>query len=411
MQSDVQLVTGAAADVDAVYAAIRGAGPSFWADRGRRWTVIGRLTNVGMVSAENWRVVGRRRVNGRAATVGASTLPFAGGVVGWFGYEAGAWMERMPAPVGARVLPDAWLGECGSFACFDQLSRVWFATPDLRGVVRAARSEPAPPVGKPVLLDAGDRRAFEQGVTTILEHLRRGDVYQVNLARQVVVDAPGDPWTVWRRLRASNPARRAMLIETDDGAVVSNSPELLLCVQGGRLLSVPIKGTAAKSSDAVALLSSEKERAELTMIVDLVRSDLSRVARVGSVKTAPRRVGGVGHVWHAMRRVTAELRPGLDAVDAFAALFPAGSVTGAPKVRAMEVIRALEAAPRGVYCGAIGWFGDDGDGWWNVGIRTIQFAGEQALFHVGAGIVLGSDPASEYAETTLKARRMAEAFG
>jgi anthranilate/para-aminobenzoate synthase component I len=240
----------------------------------------------------------------------------------------------------------------------------------------------------------------------------------VNLARRIRVRHAGDAFDAWRRIRAANPARRAMLVESPWGAVISNSPELLLDVRDRRLLSVPIKGTAPRVArtgcrmppEVEALLRSPKERAELTMIVDLVRADLGRVAAPGSVRAGPRRVGPVGHVWHAMQRVEATLADGRDAVDAFAAVFPAGSVTGAPKLRAMEVIRALEPVPRGVYCGALGWFGAGGRAWWNVAIRTITLAAGEADLHVGAGIVLGSRPAREYEETELKARAMLRAL-
>jgi anthranilate/para-aminobenzoate synthase component I len=323
-------------------------------------------------------------------------------------------MERQPSPSRAPDVPVAWLGTCRAAACFDRLTGECHVVGEdadaLADVVASAR-EPgpvAPPTG--TLVERDDRANFEAGVRRIRAHLLAGDCYQVNLARRVDVRGAGDAFAVWRRLRASNPARRAMLVETPVGAVVSNSPELLLSVRGGRAMSVPIKGTSPRSVSPEGLLRSPKERAELTMIVDLVRADLGRVAAPGSVWAGPRRVGAVGHVWHAMQRVGCALADGKDAVDAFAAVFPAGSVTGAPKIRAMEVIRALEDGPRGAYCGAMGWFGHGGTAWWNVAIRTVTMTGGDASFHVGAGIVLGSDPAREYDETVLKARRMQEAL-
>ncbi len=267
--------------------------------------------------------------------------------------------------------------------------------------------------------DPRTRERYCDGVRTIQRLLREGECYQVNLARHIDVPDPRDPLLVWRRLRARNPARRSMLVHTPHGAVVSNSPELLLHARGERLRSVPIKGTSTHATDAVqALRRSEKERAELRMIVDLVRADLGRVAVPGSVRAEPRRVGPVGHVHHAVQAVHATLAPGRDARDAFRALFPAGSITGAPRLRAMEVIRDLEAVPRGVYCGSLGaWLpradeagGAGWDAWWNVAIRTVTFARGIARVHVGAGIVLDSDPERELHETALKARRMLEAL-
>lgn len=399
-------------DPSALYSALRTRGPAFWADVGRRWTVVAPLSDVGPVGPDTWRAPARAAL----ARPSPGDLPFAGGLVGWFGYEAGAWVERMPPPVAPPPLPLAWLGEARAAACLDRTSGRWHVAGDADAVasIEAAMAaappprEPGPPGGRRVPKD--DRARYEAGVRRILAHLRAGDCYQVNLSREVVVEDAGDPLDAWLRLRARNAARRAMLIETPAGAVVSNSPELLLSVRDGRALSVPIKGTAPRSAPPEGLLRSPKERAELTMIVDLVRADLGRVAAPGTVRAGPRRVGGVGHVWHAMQRVTCDLAEGRDAVDAFAAVFPAGSVTGAPKIRAMETIRDLEEGPRGVYCGAMGWFAGGGRAFWNVAIRTVTLREGRASLHVGAGIVLGSDPAREWEETELKARRMLEAL-
>ena len=335
------------------------------------------------------------------------TYPWMSGIVGWFGYEAGAFFEQMPEPSGPRLLPDAWWGEITAAAVFDRnghrLSTRNTDPTDLNG-----RLEPLAP-RSPIVIEDPDSAYFLEGFHAVAEHLRRGDCYQVNLSRRLVARGRFDPLSTWLRLRAANPCRRGLLLDTGHGAVISNSPELLLRARGRNMLSVPIKGTAPLSTDRSALLRSAKEQAELTMIVDLVRSDLGRVASPGSVQAGPRRVGRVGHVWHAMQRVLAQLAPGADAVDAFGALFPPGSVTGAPKVRAMEVIRALEPVPRGVYCGSLGWFGPEGvDA--NVAIRTISIAGEEAHIQTGAGIVLGSDPDRELAECHLKAERMLEAL-
>lgn len=341
--------------------------------------------------------------------------PLQSGWVGWFGYEAGAWMDRQPPPKAPPPLPVAWLGRAEGVAAWDRRAGAWVlaGAAEERGWLagRLAAAEepppPAPPTGRVVHVD--DPAAYLAGVRRVLRHLHDGDAYQVNLARELRVADPGDPFDAWRRLRRSNPARRAALIETADGAVVCNSPELLLAVRGRELLSVPIKGTAPAAAGPRALLRSAKERAELRMIVDLVRADLGRVARPGTVRWGRRRVGRVGHVWHAMQRVRATLDEGHDALDAFAAVFPAGSVTGAPRVAAMEILHRLEPGPRGVYCGSLGWFGDDGDAWWNVAIRTLTFAGGLARLHVGAGLVVGSDARRELAETELKAERLLRA--
>ncbi len=378
--------------------------------------------------------------------------PLLGARVGWFSYEAGAWFTPMPAPVAEGLVPRAWSARV--MACVPvagptsgpgrrddaRTCPVVALDEDVARMIRAvlakllsetATEEPADPT-VPVGFDAvkehpeaqdmsvtpredhhGDdaRGAYEAGVNTVLAHLRAGDCYQVNLARHV--DIPGcdeaGALRAWRTLRARNAARRGMLLLTEHGAVVCNSPELLLEVRGRRMLSVPIKGTAPRGARrAERLLRDDKERAELRMIVDLVRADFGRVARPGTVQAARRRVGPVGHVLHAMQRVTATLDDSLDATDAFAAVFPAGSVTGAPRMRAMEVLHRLERAPRGVYCGSLGMWLPGGDAWWNVAIRTITVAQGRARLHVGAGIVIGSAPTREFEETTLKAARMLE---
>ena len=396
------------AEPAALFVQLRALGAAIWADWGRDRVVLASLAPVPDLGPATW------RTRARAAVV-AEAPPWSGGVCGWFGYEAGAWTERQPAPAAPSPLPPAWLGRAAAMATLRagrwRVAGEAAAAQALCDTLARSSAVPPPPPGRARVVSVGSRRAYEHGVRRALAHIRAGDCYQINLARTIEVEGVDDPLSVWRRLRSLNPARRGIYVETPAGAVVCNSPELLLAVRGRRLVSVPIKGTAPVHDDPRALLHSPKERAELTMIVDLVRADLGRVARPGSVVAGPRRVGRVGHVWHAMRRVEAELAPGRDAVDAFAAVFPAGSVTGAPKVRAMEIIRELEPSPRGVYCGALGWFGSDGGAAWNVGIRTISVVGTRAWVQVGAGIVLGSDPAREYAETVLKATRLLAAVG
>ncbi len=376
----------------------RGEGPAFWADFGSAGTVVGRLIPTAC------------RDSCGSPTGGASDEdagpPWSQGRVGWYGYEAGVWFERMPTPIGPRLLPDAWWGTIDDVMIFNGAGCPTFA----RGAATfEPHAIPPSPPRSALTIQEPDDDGFISGVHTILGHLRRGDAYQVNLSRRVVARGSLDPLGTWLRLIAGNRARRAVFIDTGAGAVVSNSPELLLRVRGRRVLSVPIKGTAAGSDSRDGLVASRKEKAELTMIVDLVRSDLGRVAEPGTVVTGPRRVGRIGHLWHAMRRVQATLAPGKDAWDAFSAVFPAGSVTGAPRVAAMEIIRALEPCPRGVYCGTVGWFGNQAADL-NVAIRTISFLGDEAHVQTGSGIVLGSEPARELAEARLKAERLLAAL-
>lgn len=402
----------------AVYAQLRNEGAVAWLEFGRNWRIVAALRPLSADSRAEYESRLRKLWSGdhmgpevlRARTNGecdAATLGHAPGAIGWFGYEAGRWFERMPTPKAARHLPDVWWGSVQECAVFDAEDRLVGLSAGLVG--RKFPPPPAPMPRRGQAFPSSGREAYEAGVQRILSHLQAGDCYQVNLARHWRIERPGDPLDVWLRLRQSNPARRAALIEAECGAIVSNSPELLLRARERHLLSVPIKGTAPLTQPPESLLSSSKERAELTMIVDLVRSDLGRVAAPGSVRTGPRRVGRVGHVYHAMQRVEATLADGFDAIDALAAVFPPGSVTGAPKVRAMELIHELEPEPRGVYCGAIGWVGK-GCLDFNVAIRTITFAGGQARVSAGAGLVMGSNPSREFDETELKARKMIDAL-
>lgn len=345
--------------------------------------------------------------------------PWSGGVVGWVSYEAGRETERMGAAKGQALVPELHLSRADGFVLVDKESgavRVR-GTPSFRAEAEArlnSNAEPPEiPHAAPSAID-GSRDDYEAGVRSILGSIRRGDVYQANLAWRGSVPAPSDPLETWLALREDNPSERGAFLDRGDVSVISNSPELFLRVRSRRgrrfAWSAPIKGTAALDEGPERLEASAKERAELTMIADLVRNDLGRVARTGSVRWAPRRIRRCGDLWHAEQRVTAELSSRRDAVDAFAACFPPASVTGAPKIAAMEIIRTLEPVPRGVYCGAIGFFGDDGQAHWNVAIRTATVVGGTAWFHVGAGIVADSDPAREWAETLAKGARLRQAL-
>ena len=236
-------------------------------------------------------------------------------------------------------------------------------------------------------------------------------MYQVNLAWEQANIPIRDAQQTWLHLRKVNPALRGCYLRFEKTEIVSNSPELFLHIDPNsrRVTSVPIKGTApAKGGEAAKteLLESTKEKAELTMIVDLVRNDLGRVAVPGSVTASERTVRQCGDIWHAEQTVSALLGKNIDAVDTVAASFPPGSVTGAPKVRAMEVIHDLEQQPRGVYTGTLGWFADGGGAHLNVAIRTATILNGNARFHVGAGIVADSQPAREWHETLVKAQAL-----
>jgi para-aminobenzoate synthetase component 1 len=365
------------------------------------------------------------RARGLLTGGGERELPFSGGLVGWLGYEAGRTVERMPEPVAPRPLADLKLWRTEGGLCLDRRTGQWHigGSPAFREAAAATLNQaraplPVPRLAAPRLPPPGMAERYQSGVASILEAITAGEVYQACLAWEHIVPAMADPIGAWLALRADNPARRGALLRSGDALILSNSPELFLAVErrDDRLiaLSVPIKGTVRRaegSEGRLALWESEKERAELTMIVDLVRNDLGRVALPGTVRTGCRRLRRCGDLLHAEQPVTATLEPGRDALDAVTAAFPPGSVTGAPKVAAMALIGALEAGPRGVYTGGIGYFCDDGRAHLSVAIRTTTVASGQCRFHVGAGIVADSDPRREWAETLAKGVAMGRWMG
>jgi para-aminobenzoate synthetase component 1 len=262
---------------------------------------------------------------------------------------------------------------------------------------------PHPPLG--AWRSSLDREAWIAGVKAILEHEVAGDCYQVNLTRRLECDGEPDPLALHTALARGNPAPHAALLQFDDIAVVSASPERFLRVDRRRIETRPIKGTGR---DPEALRRSEKDRAENVMIVDLARNDLGRVCEYGSIE-----VPGLCEVeahpglFHLVSTITGELRPDATRGDVLRATFPPASVTGCPKPRVLEIIEQLEPVRRGVYCGAVGFIdADNGVMDWNVAIRTFTITGGTTYFGVGAGIVADSDPEAEWDETELKASRL-----
>ena len=270
------------------------------------------------------------------------------------------------------------------------------------------------------------RVAFERGVESVRSEIAAGQIYQVNLTRRLATPFRGDPWPLYRRLRTGDPALFAAFLElgnTLDGtprAIASASPEPFLAIDRfGAVVADPIKGTRPRGRDraedralACELLASPKDRAENTMIVDVLRNDLGRVCRPGTVRV-PRlcRLERTAAVQHLVSTVTGRLAPGRDPFDALAASFPGGSITGAPKLRAMEIIEELEPVRRGPYTGALGWIGPDGAMATSILIRTLVADGTRLTLHVGGGITWRSDPAAEWAETIAKASGPLSAIG
>lgn len=247
----------------------------------------------------------------------------------------------------------------------------------------------------------------------VLDHIAAGDVYQINLTFPMRGQIAGDPLALHRALRSRQPVAHGGIVALGEETILSLSPELFFEVRSGHIKAKPMKGTAKRGGDSISdreagllLAVDEKQRAENLMIVDLLRNDLSRISRVGSVHVPKLFEVETYPTLHQMTStVMAELMPGLSLAELFAGLFPCGSVTGAPKIRAMEIIREIEAAPRGAYCGAVGWIAPSGDMSFNVAIRTLTcFADGCAVFNVGSGIVADSTARAEYEECLLKSR-------
>ncbi len=257
-------------------------------------------------------------------------------------------------------------------------------------------------------MSAEDYRAM---VARAQEYIAAGDIYQVNLAHRFSAEWTGDPLALYLALRSRSPAPYAAYLETEGRTVLSASPESFLKISGRHIRTRPIKGTRPRRDDPLAdeksaydLLTSPKEVAELIMITDLERSDLGQICETGSIHaTELLALERFEHVFHLVSTVEGRLRPEIDHAAALAACFPGGSITGAPKKRAREIIAELEPCARGLYTGAVGWLGFNGESQFNIAIRTAIVEGERIHFHVGAGIVADSIPEKEWQETLDKA--------
>lgn len=366
-------------------------------------------------------------------------VPFFGGWVGYIGYEAGRFLERLPGRA-QRDLPlaVAWLGLYDTAVIFDHASGRWsLAGVEFRGpvAVRPALSErldalerilrsctdtvddPPPRPHRSECVLAFDRQAYVKKVERILEHIRRGDIYQANLTERFEVPRLDMPLEAYRRMRQTNRGDYAAFLSCGGYSILCTSPELFLSVAHGQVLTRPIKGTVPRVDDpdvdrrrAQQLLHSEKDLAELAMIVDLERNDLGRVCTDIQAEWPPM-LQSFDTVHHLMTNVRGTLQPHASAIDVLRACFPGGSITGCPKIRAMEIIDDLEAVARGPYCGAIGYLGLDGALHMNIAIRTVVTVGEKAYVHAGGGIVADSDPETEYTEMIAKAKGMLIALG
>jgi len=372
-------------------------------------------------------------------------IPFGGGWIGYVAYEAGLGLERVPRVTAESAgMPDLCMSLFDSAAVYDRSEDQWYASaiewPDgsefrsrwvqsrldaiasiLEDAARKTLKDSAecdsdhetvltPSLTKPQYLDR---------VRQIQELILDGEVYQVNLTQRWNTDLGRSPLEIYQRLRKISPSPYAAFLQFSDTSIISSSPELFLDVRDKHVVTRPIKGTRPRGSDAESdrmlrreLEVSEKDRAELNMIVDVLCNDLGRVCEYGSVNV--RSAGEIeSHptVFHRVATIEGDLRRDCGLADLIASAFPGGSVTGAPKIRAMQVISELEPTPRGVYCGTIGWIGLDGNATFNLAIRTMIATQSKVYLHAGGGITIDSDAEEEYSEMLTKLRAMAKAIG
>jgi anthranilate/para-aminobenzoate synthase component I len=289
----------------------------------------------------------------------------------------------------------------------------WFSTSNWWRDIPAVEKAPHPPQPRNICFEpAVSEAAFCSWIARAQEYIRSGDIYQVNLSHRLEAYWPeGDAWELYEALRHYSPAPYGAFLRQKNRCVLSSSPELFLKISGNTIRTRPIKGTRPRRADlhadersAFDLITSPKEVAELIMITDLERNDLGQICEWGSVTVSEMlKLERHEQVFHLVSTVDGRLRADVDALDALRACFPGGSITGAPKKRAREIIREIEPVPRGLYTGAIGWFGEGGESSFNIAIRTIIQEADKLHFHVGAGIVADSVPDQEWLETWDKA--------
>ncbi|CZR06493.1 aminodeoxychorismate synthase component I [Trichococcus collinsii] len=368
----------------------------------------------------------------------AGELPFIGGAVGYFGYELRHQVERLPKEAYDDVqIPDSFFGIYDGAIVVDHLlGKVYLASPGFFGdpekwvaeaekVIMAAEGLHFNVQGldldsetRPKLTANMTKTYYLSAIARIKEYIRSGDIYQVNMTQRFQCRTEASPYELYTRLRNINPAPFAAYIDFGMGQLLSSSPERFLQIRKGKVQTRPIKGTRPRgateqedSANRQELLESEKDRAELLMIVDLMRNDLGRVCKTGSVKvTEMYHIEDYSTVFQLVSTVEGDLEDGIHALDCIKATFPGGSITGAPKIRAMEIIDEIEPTQRNVYTGSIGYVGFNGDADLNIVIRTILQKGDTAYFQVGGGIVWDSDAEMEYEETLVKAKALIEAL-
>jgi para-aminobenzoate synthetase component 1 len=406
---------------------------------GTRWSITGesgtRDSGDGDALDALARLANRFRLADPAREPDPALPPFQGGLIGFFGYDLAPRLERLPRrqPRDSRM-PDVRMALYDTVLAVDRESGLvhlysWDLTGEGRPAARrrcldwCVTVETALKESRPIaresrrsspVISSFDRAGYLEAARRVLEYIAAGDVYQVNLSQRFSTHGSIDPLDLYLRLRDRSPAPFAAFLRWRDLAVVSASPEWFYQTRGDRIVTRPIKGTRPRGATAdddarlaAELAASPKDRAELTMIVDLERNDLGRVCRYGSVAVREAlRVESFAQVHHLVATVEGRLRPAVGPADVVRAMFPGGSITGAPKIRAMQIIDELEPNRRSLYTGAIGFLSRGGSSAFNIAIRTILVEGDRASYQVGGGIVADSDPEVEYEETLAKGRAL-----
>ncbi len=369
-------------------------------------------------------------------------LPFSCGAVGYFAYDLKDFIETLPDnSIDDTGLPDCLLGLYDSSVIYDHvIGKAYIASsgfPETDPGRRAARAherigfykdkvnncppsraEPEPRKDRPIRSNFS-KKEYMNAVRAAKSYIRKGDIYQVNLSQRFQARFEADTYELYLRLRQLSPAPFSSYLGFEDLAILSSSPERFIMKEGRYIETRPIKGTRPRGGDPYSdgrlereLSASAKDMAEHIMIVDLERNDLGRICVYGSIKHEESAViERYANVFHLVSTVTGHLKEGVDAVDCLKAAFPGGSITGAPKIRAMEIIDELEGVKRSVYTGSIGYISFDGDMDTSIVIRTLIVKDKEAYFSVGGGIVADSDPEKEYEETLHKAKGILTALG
>lgn len=360
-------------------------------------------------------------------------FPFIGGAVGYFSYDLCSGVDDFPiSPLDDLSLPDCWLGLYDGIVIADNVeNKFYIASLGINGsshsIVSAIEkkiqlymeisdkiSASCKKIQNGKIYSNFTKEEYIKAIEKIKAHIKCGDIYQANLTQRFECILNESPYDIYARLRSVNPAPFACFLDFKEGCIVSSSPERFIKIKGRHIETRPIKGTAPRGKNSEediknkeALSSSGKDKAELLMIVDLERNDISKIAKTGTVKVSELfKLETYPTVYHLVSSVSGEIKDGIEASDCIKAMFPGGSITGAPKIRAMEIIGALETVSRSIYTGSIGYIGFNGDADLNIAIRTIICKDNKAYFQAGGGITWDSCAEAEYAESLHKARAL-----